>query len=295
MNKKFIIGIVFVLTFLTGCANFGIGANNSISTQETVINPATNNPETTTITRNVNSSNMKLITRADLAEAMCTVAGDSYEEYLVLSNTNVEFLPIVIQDGKYVNLPPEAKIKFNNTVKRPNAAPFNMGSCVEDVMKTGVERFFTGFFKDVFQFGRDVLPYGAGYLVADKFLDFVNENNKLIAENSSPKIENVGEGATVAVGTDNAQVNVDQRSDQAGDGSTYNTCAGEVVDGQCVLPAQAQTLGDVEVGSTPVVDAATCLEAGGTPLDAEDNLVGTEGAGPYVRCSNGSGGNITSF
>jgi len=224
---KNLLVVALLAMFISACAT------NPITESTTRYDNKTNTSVTESVTSTASQSTMKLMTRAKLAQAVCTAAGNDYKDYLVLSNTNVEFLPIVIQDGQYIQLPEEAKIKFNNTVNRPSATAFNMSDCVEGVTKTGMERFFTGFFKDVFSFGRDVIPYGAGFLVADKFLDFLGDNTGV-------EVNGVEAGATVAVGSDDANISIDQRSDNAGDNSTFNTCAGEIIEGQCVLPAQAQ-------------------------------------------------------
>lgn len=275
MFKKIL--ILSSLILLTACGTFN---KTSESKSNTRFDRASNRVLTNTTSTSTNSSTFKYISRLDLARAVCTVAGEEYKQFLVLSDTNVEFLPIVIQDGKYIQLPDEAKIVFNNKVNRPGASPFNMGTCVTDVTKTGMERFFTGFFKDVFKFGRDIIPYAAGYKVAGKFLDYIGDNNKLIADSAGVKVNGVEEGATVAVGTDESIVNVDQRRDQAGDNSTFNTCAGEISEtGACVLPVEPGSVAEGEA------DASTCTGAGGSVQD--DDLDGTPD-----RCSDGEGGTI---
>ena len=53
-------------------------------------------------------------------------------------------------------------------------------------------------------------------------------------------------------------------------------------------------LPETEGGVLQVVDVFTCLEAGGDPVDTENNAVGIGNPDLFDRCSDGSGGTITS-
>lgn len=105
---------------------------------------------------------------------------------------------------------------------------FDMAGCIEEALRWGGERLLT----NVVNKGAELLTLGAKGYAAVSIA-------KRVLDNRGVKVENVAEGATVAVGTEEAPINIDQRADRAGDNSTYNTCAGELVEGECVLPASA--------------------------------------------------------
>ncbi len=265
MFKKLIVVGAMALA-ITGCAT------STISTSDTRFDVETNKTVTQTETKQVSQRTLKYISRVDLAKTMCESSGNAYKEFLVLSDTNVEFLPIVIQDGKYVQLPDEAKIVFSNTVNRPDASPFNVGNCVEDIMKTGIERVFTSLYKDVFKLGRDLVPYGAGFAIADRFFDFAQDSNDSIAENAGDRLTVTGDNNRVASGAD----------------STFNEQPG--------IPVEPVTLEDGALSG----DDDSCEDQGGTvrPIIPTENnpLEDINGAfdanGDGLVCSIPGGGSI---
>ena len=97
--KQFIL-VAFTALFLSACATKG-----TVTFSETDHNVKTDKAVTTTESFQASQGTMKYLKRSDLAAKMCGLAGDRYKDFLVLSDTNVEFMPIVIQDGKYIDLP----------------------------------------------------------------------------------------------------------------------------------------------------------------------------------------------
>ena len=218
--QVFLVAIgLLVLSSLVGCSM----VNESIASRD--IDEDGIPEETVVNTANMTPSGYKFMKRADLVEKLCVKAQDNYDKYLVLSTFSVTQTPIVIVNGAYVPIPEGSGSTVSNIVNRPDAGPFDMVGCIEHGMKTGVERLLSQTIAGVVDITKTVIPFGAGYFVADRVVDALEK----------PDIEVDGDGNTVGL-TDGGVV--DQRSDQAGDDSVYSngSCVGEIIDGQCVLP-----------------------------------------------------------
>lgn len=130
-----------------------------------------------------------------------------------------------------------------------NIVAFNMEGCIAESLRWGGERLMN----TVINKSADLLNLGIkGYAAVSVA--------KRVFDNQGVKVDNVAEGATVAIGTDQAPVDIDQRSDRAGDGSTYNTCAGDLIDGECVLPTNTEP-DDEDIDPFACGIGDTCIDA----------------------------------
>jgi len=170
--------------------------------------------QTVTNTDNLSQRTLRVQEKASLANALCSLESEN------LSDPERR----IIADVNGVKI-------YSQTI-----VAFDMAGCIAESMRWGGERLLT----TAINKGAELINLGIKGVAAVSIA-------KRIFENQGVRVENVAEGATVAVGTDDAPVAVDQRTDQAGDASTYNTCAGELDDGECVLPANATLPGAEEI------------------------------------------------
>lgn len=177
-----------------------------------------------TNTEKLSQRTLRLQEKRILANGLCSLQSNNHnEQRLVVSSS-----PLVIVDGSAITIPEEAQTKFYN----PSIPPFNMPGCIAEALRWGGERLLA----KVIDAGRDLLTLGIKGAAAYKIA-------KEVTDNSGVKVNGVEAGASVAVGTENAPAAIDNRdlsdnrSGQTGDGSQYGDCAGEVIDGFCVVPS----------------------------------------------------------
>lgn len=218
--------VIFLVATLSACAT--ANRSNKATLTGGVVDQTVENTE------NLSQKTIRYQEKVTLAKALCSLQSDNHQEQKI--TTEVEYTPIVIVDGTFVEVPQSKMTSYDNSVK-----PFDMVGCIEESLRWGGERLL-GL---VISKASDLLTktiYGvAAVEIADR-----------ITDNSGVRIDGVEEGATVSVGTDNADSDVDNsdnrdlsdnsdnRSDQAGDGSVFNSCEGEVIDGVCSSPPEEE-------------------------------------------------------
>lgn len=184
--------------------------------------------QTVTNTDNLSQRTLRVQEKAALANALCSLESNN------LSDPDRR----IIADINGVKI-------YSQTI-----VSFDMSGCIAESMRWGGERLLS----TAINKGAELLTLGAKGYAAVSIA-------KRVFDNQGVKVDNVAEGATVAIGTDQAPVAVDQRSDQAGDSSTYNTCAGEIVEGECVLPANATLPGEEDIDFRACGVPDTCSSA----------------------------------
>ena len=101
-----------------------------------------------------------------------------------------------------------------------------------------------------------------------------------------------------ALDKDSTEINVDNGSTVTGAIGEGNTYRVEQVSGILTEPAPVNpiTLDGSEPGegeeSIPPVDFATCIAAGGDPVNTDGNVMVSAADGIYSRCSDGAGGTL---
>lgn len=249
MLRNQLIYVLLLSVFIAGCAN-GKRTTKSVDGDQDGIAE-----QTVSNTDNLSQRTIRYQEKVTMATALCKAGSSDYNEQRIM------FYSPEIQVG-------EVHVKAQ-PVYNPMVAPFNMTGCIEESMRWGGERIATA----VLNKTADLLKFG---IIGSAAVDIATA----AFENSGVKVSDVAEGATVGVGTDTAPVTIDQRSDRAGDDSTYNTCAGDLVDGECVIPAVAATESGDESDDGNITDEEECLALGGEFVIEES------------RCSDGMGGTL---
>lgn len=183
--------------------------------------------QTVTNTENLSQRTLRLQEKRIMATALCSLESNN------LSNPERRLIA-VIGDAK---------------IYSQNIPIFSMEGCIAEALRWGGERLVS----TVIEKGAELLDTGVKGYAAVSIA-------KRVFDNQGVRVDNVAEGATVAIGTDEAPVSLDQRSDRAGDGSTYNTCAGELVDGECVL-ATTNESDDEEIDPFACGIGDNCIDA----------------------------------
>ena len=263
---------ITIFIFLTACST----TSREKQGPSTISHDISDQPQGKTIGsqfKNMSGKTQRFISRQQLFQVGCKHQSDKHNEQRVITALAppVVLVPNTITGSlEAVQLPSEYQTKVYNQA----VAPFDMISCLAQAGETGWERIGGKFIKTVFgDLANTVVKYGAGYLVADKALDFLTERDRsqaelvgTLAENSAPSIE--GDNNRVVIG----------------DSNTYNEAGGIPVEPLTFAEAELANSGDELVESEE--PDFVCVEVRRTlPIDPE----GVDANGNGFACSNGAG------
>lgn len=204
----------FVIAFLLACLLGGCATAKRTSKQIDS-NGDGHAEQTVTNTDNLSQRSLRYQEKVALVNSLCGLQSERHNEQRLVTSA----MPIVIMDGRAVAVPENSATKFYN----PNIPPFNMVGCIEEGLRWSGERLVLRFTDFVDRAVTKGLPAYLAYKVFKTAVD--KDSVSVKGDNNRVGVSETGD--------------IDIRQDKAGDQSTYNTCAGEIVDGECVLPAEA--------------------------------------------------------
>jgi hypothetical protein len=159
--------LLFIALAVGGCTSLSSTGKSSIDKD--------GKPVKTLVNTKMSQRTIRAKSKHDVGEALCTVQSDNHTKQQSLVTLPP---PIIIQDG----VVKELSAQYQTTVNNPNALPFNMVGCVEEMMRMPMERLgmlAVSSLKDLLSLG--IKGY-AGVEIAKRVLDksgVVGDNNKV--------------------------------------------------------------------------------------------------------------------